>query len=280
MARKHDKERNDRYFQLHHYMLKTDAWKALSAAARAVYIQIGSRYNGANNGKLAFSVRDAAAECNLAINTAMRALHELVDLGFIEETRHGGLSKKTRVASEWRLTAFKCDLTSSLKTSAFMHRGEVARAYRATYSRAGLSQTRSASVSKEITACLKRGADMTPSVSNEITDTPSLGPLPVSNEVTHIVYQSPGTDGTAAGSPAQQSNAASPRPAFDPIEGLFRVNDRRIELRRPVAAAALSLTAAQLAQHLAASHPSNADKSVRPRLAIIAGAPTTAIAAE
>lgn len=57
------------------------------------------------------SVRDAASECNLAINTAMRALREMVDLGFIEETRHGGLSKKTRIASEWRLTVFKCDLT-------------------------------------------------------------------------------------------------------------------------------------------------------------------------
>jgi hypothetical protein len=72
MAKKHDKDCSDRYFQLHHYMIRTDAWQALSAAAVRVYIQLGSRYNGANNGKLAFSVRDAAAECNLAVNTAMR----------------------------------------------------------------------------------------------------------------------------------------------------------------------------------------------------------------
>ena len=110
------KERQDRYFQLHHYMLKTDAWKALSAPARAVYVQIGSRYNGANNGRLSCSVRDAATECNLANNTANRAFKELVDLGFIEETRHGSLSRKTRIASEWRLTAFRCDLTGNPKT--------------------------------------------------------------------------------------------------------------------------------------------------------------------
>jgi hypothetical protein len=279
VARKQDKERNDRYFQLHHYMLRTDAWQALSAAAVRVYIQIGSRYNGANNGRLAFSVRDAAAECNLAINTAMRALRELVDLGFIEETRHGGLSKKTRIASEWRLTAFKCDLTGSLKTCAFMHRGDIARAYRANYQRPGLSQTRSASVSKEITACLKRGADMTPSVSNEITDTPLLGPSPVSNEVTHIVYQSLGTDSTAKGSPERPADTAVAAPVVDLIEDAFRIGERRIELRRS-AAVALSLTAGQLAQHLAASHPSNADKPVRPRLTVIAAAPPPAIAAE
>jgi Helix-turn-helix domain len=153
-------------------MLKCDAWRVLSSAATRVYIQIGSRYNGANNGKLAFSVRDAASECNLAINTARRALHELVDLGFIEETRHGGLSKKTRIASEWRLTAFKCDLTGGFKTCAFLQRGELARTYRANYSRGSVYQTRSASVSKEITACLKRGAEMSPTVLNEITDTP------------------------------------------------------------------------------------------------------------
>jgi hypothetical protein len=279
VARKQDKERNDRYFQLHHYMLRTDAWQALSAAAVRVYIQIGSRYNGANNGRLAFSVRDAAAECNLAINTAMRALRELVDLGFIEETRHGGLSKKTRIASEWRLTAFKCDLTVSLKTCAFMHREDIARAYRANYQRPDLSQTRSASVSKEITACLKRVADMSPSVSNEITDTPLLGPSPVSNEVTHIVYQSLGTDSTAKGSPERPADTAVAAPVFDLIADAFRIGERRIELRRS-AAVALSLTAGQLAQHLAASHPSNADKPVRPRLTVIAAAPTPAIAAE
>jgi hypothetical protein len=277
MARKHDRERNDRYFQLHLYMLRTDAWQALSAAAVRVYIQIGSRYNGANNGKLAFSVRDAAAECNLAINTAMRALHELVDLGFIEETRHGGLSKKTRIASEWRLTAFKCDLTGLLKNCAFMHRGDVARAYRANYSRPGLSQTRSASVSKEITACLKRATDTTPSVSNELTDAPPLGASPVSNELTHIVYQSPGTDGAAHSPLARPADAAVAARAFDLIEGSFRIGDRRIELRKP--APARSLTAGHLAQHLAASHPSNADKPVRPRLTVIDGTPTP-VAAE
>ena len=282
MARKRDEERHDRYFQLHHYMLKTDGWKALSAAARAVYIQIGTRYNGANNGRLSFSVRDAAFECKIAINTAMRALHELVDLGFIEETRHGGLNRKTRIASEWRLTAFKCDLTGALKTCAFMQRGEAAQASRLTFKRGRppvprLSQNNAASVSKEITACLKRGAEITPSVSNEITDTPLLGPSPVSNEVTHIVYQSPSTDSRAQGSPTRPADAAVAAPAFDLIESAFRIGDRRVEVRTP--AAAVSLSADQLARRLAASHPSNADKPVGPRVAAGVDA-SLAVAAE
>jgi hypothetical protein len=66
------------------------------------------------------------------------------------------------------------------------------------------------------------------------------------------------------------------RPAFDLIEGSFRIGDRRMELRMP--AGAVSLTAAQMAQQLAASHPSSVDKPVRSRLAVIA--PMLAIAAE
>jgi hypothetical protein len=136
MSKKHAQEgRKDRYFALHHFMLKTDAWMALSAPARAVYIQIGIRYDGFNNGKIALSVRDAARECCVAINTASRALKELVDLGFIEETRHGGPSRKTRIASEWRMTAYKCDLTGNFKSVLFMQRGAQARDRRLTRSR-------------------------------------------------------------------------------------------------------------------------------------------------
>ena len=122
-----NKDPQGRYFQMHFYMMKTAAWLALSLPARAVYLQIGSRYNGSNNGKIALSVRDAASECGMARNTANRAFKELVRLGFIEETRHGGLSRKTRMASEWRLTAFRCDLTGTPKTCLFVQRGGLAR---------------------------------------------------------------------------------------------------------------------------------------------------------
>jgi len=89
VGKRHLDERKDRYFQLHHYMMKTDAWRNLSPAARTVYLQIGFRYDGSNNGKIAYSVRDAATEFLLAKETAGCAFKELVNLGFIEETRMG-----------------------------------------------------------------------------------------------------------------------------------------------------------------------------------------------
>jgi hypothetical protein len=57
----------------------------------------------------------------------------------------------------------------------------------------------------------------------------------------------------------------------------FFIGDRRIDVYKP--ATALSLTAGQLAQQLAASHPSNADTPLRPRRAVV-GARSPAIATE
>jgi DNA-binding transcriptional regulator YhcF (GntR family) len=122
MGRKR-RDSEGRYVQLHHYMLDSPAYRGLTTQARAVYVEIAKRYNGVNNGRIALSVRDAEAACNIARNTASRAFRELIDAGFIEETRHGGLSRKTRIASEWRLTAYKCDLTGSLKSCLFLRRG-------------------------------------------------------------------------------------------------------------------------------------------------------------
>jgi hypothetical protein len=206
MSKKHAQEgRKDRYFALHHYMLKTDAWKALSAPARAVYIQIGSRYDGFNNGKIAFSVRDAAKECGLANNTANRAFKELVDLGFIEETRHGGLSRKTRIASEWRMTAYKCDLTGAFKSVLFMQRGAQARDHRLARSRPQEGRREPARPSPNVAEpvsidgreCLKRRyslsqstVDKSPECLRRRSVEPVFGGPPVSNDDTHIVYQS------------------------------------------------------------------------------------------
>jgi hypothetical protein len=224
MAKKQLDERKDRYFQLHHYMMKTDAWRALSAAARAVYLQIGFRYDGSNNGKISFSVRDAASECGLAKDTASRAFKELVDLGFIEERRHGGLSRKTRIASEWRMTAFKCDLTGALKSVLFMHRGEVARSYRLLRSRpqtgrretAGLSQTTPAPVPNDGRECPKRRYSLSQATPTQSPECPKrrpveavLGGSPVPNDGTHIIYQSIASSDEAA--QALADDAPTPR---------------------------------------------------------------------
>ena len=100
-------------------MLRTAAWCALTAAARAVYLELAARYNGRNNGALALSARDAARRCNINKDTACRAFHELAEHGFIECVTPGGFSRKVRHATEWRLTQYRCDVTGTLPSKAF-----------------------------------------------------------------------------------------------------------------------------------------------------------------
>jgi Helix-turn-helix domain len=220
MARHNKEPRKDRYFALHHYMLNTDAWKGLSANARAVYVQIGFRYDGFNNGRIAFSVRDAAKECGLAKDTASRALKELVDLGFIEETRHGGLSRKTRIASEWRMTAFKCDLIGALKSCLFMKRGAQASERRLARRRPQTGRRSPQPVPNDDRECPKTRYSLSQTTVSHSPECPKrrpveavLGGSPIPNDGTHIVYQSVvGSETTTSRVPAPVVDASQARP--------------------------------------------------------------------
>lgn len=109
-----------RFVQLHHYLLNSPAWKWLTPAARAVYVEVATLFDGTNNGFLALSVRDAGERCRINKDTAGRAFKELVAADFLEAAAVGGFSYKVRHASEWRMTSHKCDRTGSLATKAFL----------------------------------------------------------------------------------------------------------------------------------------------------------------
>ena len=65
--------------------MDSPAYVSLSLAARAALIEITRGYNGSNNGRIVLSVRHRRGAYGwLPTNTAMRALQELVDKGFIE----------------------------------------------------------------------------------------------------------------------------------------------------------------------------------------------------
>ena len=49
MAKRTRPKGGGRFFQLHHYMMDTEAWGSLSAADQAVYIAVGRLYNGSND---------------------------------------------------------------------------------------------------------------------------------------------------------------------------------------------------------------------------------------
>ena len=96
------------------------AWRSLTPFARSIYVQLAQRYNGRNNGAIGLSQRDAASLCGMSKVTARKALLELQDRGFVELAKQGAFSIKLRHAAEWRLTAFRDDVTGAPASKAFM----------------------------------------------------------------------------------------------------------------------------------------------------------------
>jgi hypothetical protein len=108
------------HVRLYVYMLNSLAYLSLGCPARAVLVEISRVYDGRNNGRLGMSVRMLADRCHIARGTVSVALKELQDRRFIECVTKGTFNRKIQHASEWRLTAWPCDVTGDLPTKAFM----------------------------------------------------------------------------------------------------------------------------------------------------------------
>lgn len=107
------------FFKVFRYVMNSPAYASLSLAARAALVEVTHGYNGSNNGRIILSVRQLAERMGCAINTAHRALQELVDKGFIEPRVKGAFSNKFMRATEWRLNDRHCDVTGK-QSQAFL----------------------------------------------------------------------------------------------------------------------------------------------------------------
>ena len=77
---------------------------------RALYLEMAKRYNGSNNGRISYSVREGAAALHVSKGSVKNWLDVLQERGFVACTKRGAFSlKTTRDASEWRLTEYDCD---------------------------------------------------------------------------------------------------------------------------------------------------------------------------
>jgi hypothetical protein len=109
------REHIGRYVRLPEYMLASSAWRSLDGNCRSLYVELARRYRGpaSNNGKIPFSVREAAAALPIGRSTAQRCFKRLQELGFVKIGKRSGFSLKGRVATEWLLTEFPDDTTAT-----------------------------------------------------------------------------------------------------------------------------------------------------------------------
>jgi hypothetical protein len=64
--------KQQRFVQLHHWLLRTAAWKDLGAVERSIYVELLFRYNGQNNGRIGYSARTAAQDLKIGKGTAAK----------------------------------------------------------------------------------------------------------------------------------------------------------------------------------------------------------------
>jgi len=116
MARRKQRGRNRRtdatgrtissesFVKIDRWVMKTEAWLALTPQERAVYLEIEYRHFGNNNGAIGLSAREAAKLCRINKDTACRAFERLEALGFIKCRSVGHFDWKVRHSSEYELT--------------------------------------------------------------------------------------------------------------------------------------------------------------------------------
>jgi len=104
---KHEKRRRHskrKFVQIWHEVIQSPAYQSLSVYAKAALIEICDRYNGTNNGRISFSVREIAERLHTGRHQAHRAMADLEEHGLAIRERLGWFSPDHGHATEWRIT--------------------------------------------------------------------------------------------------------------------------------------------------------------------------------
>ena len=99
---KSNRKSEGQYVPLPYAQIKSHAWRSLSGAAVKLWLELHTRYNGGNNGRLTLSISEAAKLLGLGKATVQRAYKELVEHGFLVLEKEGNWYG--RQAHEWQLT--------------------------------------------------------------------------------------------------------------------------------------------------------------------------------
>jgi hypothetical protein len=92
------------FIQLETWILRTDAFRALSGSAAKLLFLLLAKFNGQNNSEIVMSVRQAAHEVGCSPNHASKLFRELQEKGLVKIAVRGAFSLKMRHASTWTLT--------------------------------------------------------------------------------------------------------------------------------------------------------------------------------
>jgi hypothetical protein len=92
----------EQFMQLPYSMVQSAAWRSLNGNSLKLLIELFSKFNGRNNGKLCVSYADASKKLGVGHATIKRCFDELQLKGFIRLKKRGHWYG--RMAAEWAIT--------------------------------------------------------------------------------------------------------------------------------------------------------------------------------
>lgn len=104
-----------RHIRLYEWELKSEAYQSLDVYARALLVEFKRRYNGQNNGGIAFSLNEMQTALGCSNKPVAKALVALQERGFVRLAQKGSFDWKARGrapsrSSTWILTEHSIDL--------------------------------------------------------------------------------------------------------------------------------------------------------------------------
>jgi hypothetical protein len=96
-----------RFVPLRHYLLKSAAWTTMHSDAKALLIDVWTRYNGVNNGEISYSVREAE-HIGITQWQASRMFAILIERGFLAVVKDASFKAARKQARSWRITDERC----------------------------------------------------------------------------------------------------------------------------------------------------------------------------
>ena len=133
MARRKKGEKiKGRFIPLTHNMIESEAWRSLSGNAIKVYIMLLRKRNGANDRDLSLTYRELQGY--LSVATFRKCMIALVEAGFIDLVRKGGLQKQCNIfgiSERWKDYGTEGFEKRTLQKSNYYGFGEIWKARRA-----------------------------------------------------------------------------------------------------------------------------------------------------
>jgi len=116
MSKKKKNKIDGSYSVIEHSIINSEAWKGLKAYTKWLYVEFKLKWYGDNTKNITLTYKEAKKI--MAIKTFIKARNILIERGFIDVTRRGGLEKQSMIyglSNRWKKYGTKDFIKEDIK---------------------------------------------------------------------------------------------------------------------------------------------------------------------